>query len=256
MTDAATPDAREISDASIRAYAAVLIQDYAADLDYLDLAEHMAIEDSIGGVLLTDLDGPEIDDLQRRILDAAHSAEIASSWPDEQQPAEATGGEQAQPWPRAQRMPLAVVGDRPQPWHYQAIAEYGAATGTELEPNPTIPGGYTATQVNWAITWWNERAEAEQPQGGAAEEVRTFLDALPGRIDIVADWTHNGVRTVLTAEALRAVLMWLADRNEQLRDQRDTARAEVARAWEDLTGVREERDALAARLDDLEGRSR
>lgn len=91
MTDAATPDAREISDASIRAYAAVLIQDYAADLDYLDLAEHMAIEDSIGGVLLTDLDGPEIDDVQRRILDAAHSAEIASSWPDEQQPAGATG---------------------------------------------------------------------------------------------------------------------------------------------------------------------
>lgn len=73
---------RDISDASIRAYAAVLIQDYAASLDYLDLAEHMADEDHIGGVHLADLDGPEIDDLQRRILNAAHTAEIATSWPD------------------------------------------------------------------------------------------------------------------------------------------------------------------------------
>ena len=91
-----TAPAREICDASIGAYAAVLIQDYAAGLDYLDLAEHMFADTSIGGVLLTDLDGPEIDDVQRRILDAAHSAEIALSWPDEQQPAEAAGGEQAQ----------------------------------------------------------------------------------------------------------------------------------------------------------------
>lgn len=38
----------------------------------------------------------------------------------------------------------------------------------------------------------------------------------------------------------------LVERNEQLRDGRDTARAEVARAWEDLTATREERDRLAA----------
>jgi len=87
--------------------------------------------------------------------------------------------EQQQPWPRSQRMPLAVAGGRPQPWHHQAIAEYGAATGTELKPNPTIPGSYTATQVNWAITWWNERAESEQAQDGAvgeaAEGIARFL---------------------------------------------------------------------------------
>lgn len=79
--------AHEISDAAIRAYAAVLIQDYAAGLDYLDLAEHLAGEDSIGGVLIADLDGPEIDDMLRRILSAAHTAEIASSWPDGRQDA-------------------------------------------------------------------------------------------------------------------------------------------------------------------------
>jgi len=96
---------RKISDAAIRAYAAVLIQDYAAGLDYLDLAEHMFVDTSIGGVLLADLDGPEIDDVQRRILSAAHTAAIASSWPHSRQDApnraaveaaETTGGEQAQ----------------------------------------------------------------------------------------------------------------------------------------------------------------
>jgi hypothetical protein len=45
-----------------------------------------------------------------------------------------------------------------------------------------------------------------EQQDGAAEEVRTFLDALPPRIDIVADWTRGGVRNALTAEALGAVL--------------------------------------------------
>jgi len=95
---------------------------------------------------------------------------------------------------------------------------------------------------------------------GAVEELRAFLAALPPRIDIVADWTRGGVRNVLTAEALRAVLallddrgvMDLVERNEQLRDERDIARSEVARAWEDLTTVREERDALAARVAELE----
>lgn len=61
------------TDEAIRAYAADLIRAYAAGLDYLDLAEHMADNDTIGDVPIADLDGPEIDDMQRRILDAAHA---------------------------------------------------------------------------------------------------------------------------------------------------------------------------------------
>lgn len=61
------------TDAAICAYAAELIRAYAAGLDYLDLAEHMAYDDTIGDVRIADLDGPEIDDMQRRILDAAHA---------------------------------------------------------------------------------------------------------------------------------------------------------------------------------------
>jgi len=183
--------------------------------------------------------------------------------------------DEQQPWPRAQRMPLAMAGGRPQPWHHQAIAEYGAATSTELEPNPTIPGGYTATQVNWAITWWNERVEAEQEQDGGLAAVQRFADAwresnardrahLPsedGRRYFGDSWFQiSGTDAKLTEPQLRAVLallddrgvMDLVERNEQLRDERDIARSEVARAWEDLTTVREERDALAARVAELE----
>lgn len=61
------------TDAAIRTYVVDLIRAYAAGLDYLDLAEHMANDDTIDGVHIADLDGPEIDDLQRRILDAAHA---------------------------------------------------------------------------------------------------------------------------------------------------------------------------------------
>jgi hypothetical protein len=64
----------------------------------------------------------------------------------------------------------------------------------------------------------------EQQQDGAVEEVRTFLDALPPRIDIVADWTRNGVRNELTAEALRAVLaerVALAGRVAELEGERE-----------------------------------
>jgi len=120
-----------------------------------------------------------------------------------QEPAEATGDEQQQPWPRAQRMPLAVAGGRPQPWHQQAIAEYRAATGIELKSNPTIPGGYTATQVNWAITWWNERAESEQA-GEAAEGIVRFLTHFREDSD---DTVIEGLeRYRLTVGMLRAVL--------------------------------------------------
>lgn len=67
--------------------------------------------------------------------------------------------DQTQPWPRAQRMPIAIAGGRPQPWHQQGVAEYDAAHGTTTERNHTIPGGYTAQQINNAIRWWNERAD-------------------------------------------------------------------------------------------------
>jgi len=147
------------------------------------------------------------------------------SWPDEQLLAEATGGEQ-QPWPRTQRMPLAVVGGRPQPWHHQAIAEYGAATGTELEPNPTIPGGYTATQINWAITWWNERVEAEQAQAGeAAKGIARFLTHFREDSD---DTVIEGLgRYCLTVGMLRAVLA------EREADTRAVARCQRAKAGPD-----------------------
>jgi hypothetical protein len=65
---------------------------------------------------------------------------------------------------------------------------------------------------------------AEQQQDGAAEDLRTFLAALPPRIDIVADWTRGGVRNVLTAEALRAVLAErdaLAARVAELESERE-----------------------------------
>jgi len=120
----------------------------------------------------------EFADWEHEVTKAWYGELRAVSWPDEQQPAAATGGEQTQPWPRTQRMPLAVAGGRPQPWHHQAIVEYGAATGTELEPNPTVPGGYTATQINWAITWWNERVEAERVQDGAAGRVEAWVNRI------------------------------------------------------------------------------
>jgi hypothetical protein len=62
-----------ITDKAIRDFATWLIRDSAKQIDYLDLAEHMHDQDSIGGVLIADLDGPDIDDIQRRILDAVHA---------------------------------------------------------------------------------------------------------------------------------------------------------------------------------------
>lgn len=62
------------------------------------------------------------------------------------------------PWPRAQRMPLAMAGGRVQPWYMQAVAEYDESRGVTTEPNSSIPGMYSAAQVNRAIEWWNERA--------------------------------------------------------------------------------------------------
>ena len=141
---------------------------------------------------------------------------LVRSEPDEQQPAEATGGEQTQPWPRAQRMPLAVVGGRPQPWHHQAIAEYGAATGTELKSNPTILGGYTATQVNWAITWWNERVEAEQVQDGAAGRVEAWVNRIAAHASDETD-----TRRIADFRAVLAERNALASRVAELTAERE-----------------------------------
>lgn len=75
--------------------------------------------------------------------------------------------EETQPWPRSQRMPLAIAGGRPQPWHHQAIANYDEARGETTEMRPTIPGGYTASEINEAIVWWNKCAELETAVNGA-----------------------------------------------------------------------------------------
>jgi hypothetical protein len=80
---------------------------------------------------------------------------------------------------------------------------------------------------------------AEQQQDGAAEELRTFLAALPPRIDIVADWTRGGVRNVLTAEALRAVLA-----------ERTALAARVAKLTVERTEDARTVDAVAAAEDD------
>lgn len=61
------------TDDAIRAYAASLIRAYAAGFDYLDLAERMFDDDTIGDTRIADLAGPDIDDLQKRILDAVHA---------------------------------------------------------------------------------------------------------------------------------------------------------------------------------------
>lgn len=66
--------------------------------------------------------------------------------------------DETRPWPRAQRMPPVVAGERARPHHYQAVAEYDEARGNTRGGMPT-----TATQVNEAITWWNKRADGEQP---------------------------------------------------------------------------------------------
>ena len=84
MTEPDPKTVREIGEDAIREHTAVLIRDYVTGLDYLDLAEYMADQDTIGGVYLADLDGPEIDDVQRRILLAASAALVTVSWPDEQ----------------------------------------------------------------------------------------------------------------------------------------------------------------------------
>ena len=66
----------EITDDAVHAQAAALIRGYAAGLNHLDLAENIADQDTIGGVLLADLDRAALDDLQARILDAAHTAVV------------------------------------------------------------------------------------------------------------------------------------------------------------------------------------
>lgn len=111
-----------IPEAAIRAVAADLIRAYAAELDHLALAEHLASEDTIGGVLIADLDGPDIDDMLRRILDAAHSATITVSWPAEQPTAEQDGDVRA------------VAPTLRQEWGVQAEHSAGAST-TRTEAN-------------------------------------------------------------------------------------------------------------------------
>lgn len=61
------------TDNAIAAYAASILRAYAAGFDYLDLAENMADDDTIGNTRIADLDRPAIDDLQRRILNAMHA---------------------------------------------------------------------------------------------------------------------------------------------------------------------------------------
>jgi len=160
---------------------------------------------------------------------AIKTATVTVSWPDEQQPAEATGGEQQQPWSRAQRMPLAVAGGLVQPWHYQVLAEYDAAHGTTTEPNSNIPGMFAAAQVNRAITWWNERVDAEQAQAGAAGEaaegIARFLTHFREDSD---DTVIEGLgRYCLTVGMLRAVLA------EREADTRAVARCQRAKAGPD-----------------------
>lgn len=81
------------TDDAIRAYAADLLRAYAAGFDYLDLAEHMFDDDTIGDIRIADLDGPDIDDLQKRILDAVHAWGNAEPHADALAPGDNPGGE-------------------------------------------------------------------------------------------------------------------------------------------------------------------
>jgi len=128
--------------------------------------------------------------------------------------------------------------------------EWFEYTNDVIGPDPTDEAPAIAERLKAMVAEKAKQLQSgaaggSQVRDGAVEEVRAFLAALPPRIDIVADWTRGGVRNVLTAEALRAVLallddrgvMDLAERNEQLRDERDALAARVA----ELTA---ERDAL------------
>jgi chorismate mutase len=229
------------------------VREIAAKVANIALHDAVHVDQWISAVIGSDF-GNECSQV-RAPLHAAVARRMATvrpSWPDEQQPADVVTAEQQQPWPRAQRMPLAVVGGRPQPWHYQAIAEYGAATGTALEPNPTIPGGYTATQVNWAITWWNERVAAEQQQDGAAGRLLAWLDFSqqnrPG-YDHLRDVSYT--KAPVCDADLRAVLAERTALAEQLAAA--TARAESATVLpERWRALITERDAATARAEKAE----
>lgn len=93
------------------------------------------------------------------ILGGREDVIVVIDVPEEGQRLKATG-DGTQPWPRAQRMPVAIVGGFVQPWHYLAIAEYDEARGAVTQPDSAVPGMYAAAQMNRAIDWWNERADA------------------------------------------------------------------------------------------------
>jgi hypothetical protein len=93
------------------------------------------------------------------ILGGREDVIVVIDLPEESQRLKATD-DGPRPWPRAQRMPAAIVGGFVQPWYLLAVAEYDEARGEVTVPNSTIPGGFTAAQVNRAIDWWNGRAES------------------------------------------------------------------------------------------------
>jgi hypothetical protein len=142
------------------------------------------------------------------------------SWSDEQQPVDVVTAEQQQGGAA-----LTAV----------ELAELTASIEHLSGPDAWDEGRLESALI--PVTHYVPRLLAmvakQQQQDGAAEELRAFLDALPPRIDIVADWTRGGVRNVLTAEALLAVLAErtaLAARVAELEGERE------ADAW-DVRGL-------------------
>jgi hypothetical protein len=132
----------EITNDAINAYAVKVIRDQATGLDYLDLAEHMFDDTVIGGVKLAELDGPDIDDVQRRVLDQVHLARLAVGWPAIDNFIGMPGG-RLQDWANAIRqlpadqhapMPLHILGDL-----VAVLAEYGTLVDHFVEC-PTLAG--------------------------------------------------------------------------------------------------------------------
>lgn len=112
--------APQISDDAIHAQAAAYIRGHAAGLDYHDLAELVFDDSVIGGICVADLDKPAIEDMQRRLLEASHSATVIVGWRNAGDTFAGMPAGRVQAWvegirrPPADfhtRMPLALVGD-------------------------------------------------------------------------------------------------------------------------------------------------
>jgi chromosome segregation ATPase len=118
----------------------------------------------------------------------------------------------------------------------EAVKQFAAAwrTRTEAYANSATPQALHVARVPDG-----EHVSMTEPQ------LSTALAELERLTDRVAH---------LDSARDSAVRAWKQEHDgaDELQRERDTARSEVARAWEDLTGVREERDGAAARVAELE----